>query len=133
MADLRNVRRSAERAARELMSVKLALVGDLGAAQMAQATATGGVDEARAEGRALVDRARQEGDRLVTQARRAAEETAAQYAETYAAAVAGGWTPDDLLGLGYSSPPRTRRRPEAAGRERADGDGGSSDPAAGES
>jgi hypothetical protein len=117
MAD-QDGRRAAERAARETLGARIGAVGDLGAAVARRENAAAGPARARAQADELVAAARAEGRRLADAVRAEVAAADEHYATVYAAAIAAGWSADDLAGLGY--PPPARRR----ARTRPDTDGG---------
>jgi hypothetical protein len=103
-------RRDAERRARELLSGKVAFIGDVGQAAAERAASQEGVEAARERARVLVEQARRDGDRLIEQARSRVSDADAGYAEAFQRAVREGWSPAMLTAMGYAAPPRTGRR-----------------------
>ncbi len=114
--DTRAARRAAEKAARNLVNSRAALVGDLGVMQAERARLAEEVAEAATRGRQLVADAETEAAQLVAAIQDRAQEGEQHYADAYGAATGGGWTAADLTALGFQpagSSPR-RRRPAAA-------------------
>ena len=103
-------RREAEKAARELMRERAKLVGDLADAATNRTTATARIDDARQQGAALVREAEVRAAALLEQAQQRAQDLEAAYAEQYATATSAGWNPADLRLLGYDAPSARRAR-----------------------
>jgi hypothetical protein len=110
----RVTRRAVEKAARDLMNSRAAVVGELGVAGAERGRLAEEVDAATALGRQLVAQAEAEAARLVTAAEERAEQGAQNFADAYAAATAAGWAPADLAALGFEPRPSRRRRRAAA-------------------
>ena len=105
MVDKRNVRRDAERKAREALGGDLvSTVGDLAMATADRVDAVQAVDEARARGEELVSAARQQAEKLVASAQAELESIDDQYGKSYAAARNAGWTTTQLKSFGYPRP-----------------------------
>jgi hypothetical protein len=113
--DARDARRAAEKAARDLINTRAALIGELGVAAARHTDTTTGVTHAHHHAQALLDEARRRGNQLVRDAQTAAEDTAAASAAAYDSATAAGWTPTELDQLGFPAPtpPGRRSRPAA--------------------
>ncbi|MEH1124777.1 hypothetical protein [Micromonospora sp. CPCC 206061] len=109
MPDTRG-RRDAEKRARELLSGKVAFIGDVGQAAAERVAAQEGVQAARERARELIEQARREGDRLIEQARSRVSDADAGYAEAFRRAVQEGWSAAMLTAMGYAAPPRPARR-----------------------
>lgn len=113
--DTRAARRAAEKAARDLMTSRAALVGELGVVHAERTQLAEDVTVATARGRELVAAADAEAARLVAAAQDLAQDGEQRYADAYGAATAAGWTPIDLTALGFQpatgSSPRRRRTP----------------------
>lgn len=114
--DTRSARRAAEKAARDLINSRAALVGELGVAHAERTHLSEGVGDATERGRQLLADAQAEADRLVSAAQALAQEGQQRYTDAYNAATATGWTPGDLDALGFaatdSNPRRRRPSPE---------------------
>ena len=105
MVDKRNVRRDAERKAREALGGDLvSTVGDLAMATADKADAVQAVDEARTRGDELIAAARAQAHRLLTDAQAELDSVDGHYGKAYAAAREAGWTSTQLTGLGYTRP-----------------------------
>lgn len=111
--DTRQKRRDAEKAARQLIADRTALIGELAVAQSERDAAQASIDDARERGRQMVREAEDRAAALVTRAREEADAVDVTYADTHAAAVAGGWSGPDLAQLGFPAPAR-RSRPRPA-------------------
>lgn len=111
--DNRTARRAAEKAARDLITSRTALVGQLGVAHAERTQLTADVTAAAARGRQLVEAAEAEAARLVAAAQDLAADGETRYADVYSAATTEGWTPADLTALGFATgntTPQRRRR-----------------------
>lgn len=115
--DARAARRAAEKAARDLISDRAALVGQLGVLQAERTYLADAVAAARVRARQLVIEAEAEGKRLVTAARELAQIGEQRYADAYGAATTGGWTPVDLTALGFTTANTAARRRQGRGDE----------------
>ncbi len=110
--DARDARRAAEKAARDLINTRAALIGELGVAAARHANTTTGLTHAQHHAEALLDEARRRGAQLVHDAQSAVDDAAAACAAAYSSATAAGWTPAELDQLGFPAPtPRRRTRP----------------------
>lgn len=110
MADVRRVRRDAEKAAREALSGTLVdKAGALGVALAGQAEATETVTTARAKAATLIEAAHAEGAALITSAQADASTADDAYAAAWNASKQAGWTPAQLRAMGYPKPPAGRR------------------------
>ncbi len=114
--DARDARRAAEKAARDLISTRAALIGELGVAAARHTDTTNAVTDAQHHAEALLDEARRRGNQLVRDAQTAVEVTAAACAAAYDSATAAGWTPAELDQLGFPGPAAPRRRTRPADR-----------------
>ena len=113
--DSRTARRTAERAARDLITTRAALVGELGVATVERTQLAAGIVTASDRGRQLVADAETEADRLVAAAQELAAAGEQRYTDAYTAATAAGWTPADLTALGFPAGTPTPRRRRQAG------------------
>lgn len=105
MVDKRNVRRDAERKAREVLGGDLvSTVGDLAMATADRVEAMRAVDDARTRGDELIAAARVQAEKLLTGAQAELDLVDGQYGTAYAAAREAGWTSTQLTGLGYARP-----------------------------
>jgi hypothetical protein len=113
--DSRTARRAAEKAARDLIATRAALVGELGVAAAERTQLIADVTTATDRGRELIAAAEAEAAHLVAAARHLVADGEQRYTDAYTAATTAGWTPADLTALGY--PPATtntaRRRRQA--------------------
>lgn len=112
--DTRTARRAAEKAARDLINGRAALVGELGVMHAERARLAEEVKAAAEQGRQLIADAGAEASSLVTSAQDLARAGAQLYADAYQVAAAGGWTAADLAALGFepaSTGTRRRRAP----------------------
>ena len=120
MVDKRNVRRDAERKAREALGGDLvSTVGDLAMATADRGDAVQALTDALSRGEELMTAAKVQAEKLLAGAQAELDSIDAQYAKSYAAARAAGWTGTQLKGLGYERPAGRR----SAGRgtsERSD-------------
>jgi len=113
--DTRAARRAAEKAARDLINKRAALVGELGVAQAERTQLDADVTAAAERGRQLVAAAEVEAGQLVETAQACVRDADQRYADVYSAVTAAGWAVADLTALGF--PPRDgatprRRRPQ---------------------
>lgn len=105
MVDKRNIRRDAERKAREALGGDLVTtVGDLAMATAERSDASDTVDAARTRGEELIAAAKQQADKLVTDAQESLDSVEARYGKSYTAAREAGWTTTQLKSLGYTRP-----------------------------
>lgn len=114
MADTRNARRTAERAAQKLLeTTMISAAGNLGAAAEARTEAADAVTAAHDKGRELLAEAQRQADQLDTDARALVTTADTTYSETWTAAVTAGWTDTALSELGYTAPaaPTKTRKP----------------------
>jgi hypothetical protein len=123
--DAREARRSAEKAARDLINDRAALIGDLGTSAHHRATTKDGVATARAEGALLIAAARAQAATLVTTATDAVASADQAYAAAYTAALTGGWQRSELKTMKY--PPPGNSRPPTASAETASAQPSSND------
>ncbi len=114
--DARDARRAAEKAARDLINTRAALIGELGVAAARHTDTTTGVTDAQHQAEALLDEARRRGNQLIHDAQTAVEDTAAACAAAYDSATAAGWTPAELDQLGFPAPTPPGRRSRAAAK-----------------
>jgi len=107
--DARDARRAAEKAARDLINTRAALIGELGVAAARHANTTTGLTHAQHHAEALLDEARRRGAQLVHDAQSAVDDAAAACAAAYSSATAAGWTPAEHDPHGLPPPPPPRR------------------------
>ncbi len=111
--DTRAARRAAEKAARDLISHRATLVGELGVAQAERTQLEDDVAAAAERGRQLIAEAQAEAARLLEHAQACVRDAEQRYTDVYTSATAAGWTPADLTALGFQpatgSRPRQRR------------------------
>ena len=115
--DTRAARRAAEKAARDLITSRTALIGELGVAQAERTQLDDDITAAAERGRALVAAAEAEAARMLQAAQACVRDADQHYTELYSAATAAGWAPTDLTALGFppgDNPAPRRRRPIAA-------------------
>lgn len=123
--DNRTARRAAERAARDLINSRAALVGELGVAAAERLQLSDEVNAAAGRGRQLVEAAEVEAARLLAGAHDLVMTGEQRYTDVYTAATAAGWAPADLTALGFASPgtaTRQRRQARTAPPARTDVD-----------
>lgn len=112
--DARVARRAAEKAARDLINHRAALVGDLGVLLAERPRLAEDVTTAQERGGQLVAAAQAQASALVDAARDLVHDGEQRYAHAhahaYSAATAAGWAADDLAALGYQ-PAQTTSRP----------------------
>lgn len=114
--DTRTARRTAEKAARDLITSRTALIGELGVAQAERSQLDADVAAAAEQGRQLIAAAEADAARLLQTAQAAIQDADQRYADLYTAATAAGWAPADLTALGFAPAAGTqarRRRPPA--------------------
>lgn len=99
--DTRVARRAAEKAARDLITSRAAVIGELGVVQAERAQLAQDVTAANARGRELVASAEAEATRLVDAAQDLVVDADQRYAHVYSAATGAGWTAADLNALGF--------------------------------
>lgn len=118
--DTRTARRAAEKAARDLMNSRAALIGELAVASAERDQLDAAVTAAGDRGRQLVTAAQDEADQLLATAQAHVRDANQRYADLYNAATTSGWAPADLSALGFpSSLPGARRRRTTPGSEPA--------------
>lgn len=103
--DTRAARRAAEKAARDLINDRAALIGELGVAQAERTQLDTDVTAAAERGRQLLAEAEADAARLLESAQARVRDAGARYADVYSAATAAGWTPADLAALGFRPSP----------------------------
>lgn len=110
--DTRTARRAAERAARDLLTSRAAVAGEVGVVAAERAQLAEDVTAATSRGRDLIAAAEAEAARLIAAAQDLVVEADQRYADVYSAATGAGWTPADLTALGFQPAPAgtTRRR-----------------------
>ena len=101
--DLREARRAAEKAARDRVSERVRLAGELGVLAQRRIEMEHGVDVALERARALMQAAKESGQRLVDAASASLDEASSQYENAYAAALYAGWTTADLDDIGFNN------------------------------
>lgn len=115
--DSRSARRAAEKAARDLITNRAALVGELGVAAAERTQLAADVTAADERGRQLVADAEAQAARLVAAVQDLVADGEQRYADAYTAATAAGWAPSDLTALGFppvATSSTRRRRPSPA-------------------
>jgi len=115
--DSRTARRSAEKAARDLVNSRAAVVGELGVMYAERARLAEEMNAATARGRQLIADAQAEASGLVAAAQDFAQAGAQLYADAYEVAATGGWTAADLAALGFEPTSRGTRRRRAPATE----------------
>lgn len=108
--EARTARRSAEKAARDLIRSRAAFVGELAALHSDRLRLTHDVTTAAARGEQLVEEAKAEAASRLAVASELAQDGERRYADAHAAAVAAGWTTADLAALGFPAARRKGRR-----------------------
>ena len=112
--DMREARRTAEKAARDLLGGPLiTAAGALGVAVAAQQTAAAGVLTAQDRAQQHLQQAQRDAEQMVTDARTEISTADDAYRQTYQAAVTAGWAPAALTDMGYPTPSNTAKRPKA--------------------
>ena len=101
--DLREARRAAEKAARDRISERVRLAGELGVLAQRRLEMEQGVDVALERANALMQAAKDSGQRLVDAASARLDEASSQYESAYAAALSAGWTTADLDEIGFNN------------------------------
>lgn len=116
--DTRAARRTAEKAARDLIATRADVVGELAVAAAERAQLTDQITAATDRGQQLVTAAHAEADRLVASARDLAADSEQRYTDAHNAATAAGWSSTDLTTLGFQPSTHTgpRRRDRAPRR-----------------
>jgi hypothetical protein len=112
--EAREARRTAEKAARDLITTRTTLIGDLAIAVHNRDTATHGVTAARADGAKLVDAARKQAAQLLATATDAVAKADDSYATAYTAALTGGWHKTELKTMNYPAPTGRRATTNAS-------------------
>lgn len=122
--DAREARRAAEKAARDLINARATVIGDLGVAASAHTDSATAVTRAHERAAALIEEARQQGAQLVEAAEQDAAAAAATYADAITAALAAGWTREELTSLQFAPPTARspRRKQRSAGKTTATAD-----------
>lgn len=108
--DSRTAPRAAEKAARDLMNSRAAVVGELAVASAERAQLETQVTVASERGRQLVAKAEAEAARLLNAAQVCVQDAEQHYADVYSATTAAGWAPADLTALGFHPVPTSTRR-----------------------
>ncbi|MGH3629406.1 MAG: hypothetical protein ACRDRL_18455, partial [Sciscionella sp.] len=101
--DMREARRAAEKLAREKVSQRVKIVGELGVLAKRRDQAEAGVDAARIHANSMVEAAQVAGDKLVEVARDKQRKIEEQYQNAYGTALSAGWNVGDLEGIGLSA------------------------------
>lgn len=119
MPDIKTARKDAQKAAQRLLETTMVTAaGDLGEAAAARQEAVEACAAARQKGAELVAAAQRQAEELAQQADQAAAQSGDRYRDTWAAALAAGWSEQSLTDLGYQAPDaagkRSRRRPSPA-------------------
>ena len=115
--DTRAARRAAEKAARDLINNRAALIGELGVARAERTQLDADVATAVDRGRQLIAEAPAEAARLLEDAQTCVRDADQRYADVYSATTAASWTPADLTALGFpagQAHTALRRRPAVA-------------------
>ncbi len=116
MAELKEARRAAEKAARERLAGPLInAAGQLGVAAAQQQAAAAGVNDAKQQAQAHLRQAQLEADSMLTQARDHVSAADDDYRQAHHAALTAGWSPAALADMGYHPPaPAKRNRNQPA-------------------
>ena len=118
--DTRTARRAAEKAARDLITDRAALIGELAVARAERTQLDTDITAAGERGRQLVTAAQAEAAALLDTAQAGVRQADQRYADLYGAATAAGWAPADLTALGFAPsndhPQRRRRSTTRAAR-----------------
>jgi hypothetical protein len=116
--DTRIARRAAEKAARDLMKARSAVIGDLGVVNAERLRLLAEVDTAAEEGRRLRTAAETRASEVLIAAREVARLGEQRYVEALAIAKSAGWTLEDLNSMGFPDvrAPSRRRRADPAER-----------------
>ena len=113
--DTRTARRAAEKAARDLINDRAALIGELAVARAERTQRDTDIAAAGERGRQLVAAAEAEAAALLDTAQAGVRHADQRYADVYSAATAAGWAAADLTALGFQpSNNARRRRPDIA-------------------
>ena len=112
--DARIARRTAEKAARELVNARSAVIGELGVAHAERLRLAADVDNAVEQGLRLKAAAAARAAELLAAAQDGERSGEERYTDALAAAVAAGWTMSDLRAIGFPDGRSTsgRRRPK---------------------
>ena len=111
--DMREARRTAEKAARDLLGGPLiTAAGALGVAVAAQQAAADGVNAAHDQAQQHLQQAQREAEQIITDARTQIGAADDNYRHTHQAAITAGWAPAALTDMGYSTPSHTTKRPK---------------------
>ena len=116
--DTRTARRAAEKAARDLINDRAALIGELAVARADRTQLDTDITAACERGRQLVAAAEAEAAGLLDTAQAGVRQADQRYADVYSAATAAGWAAADLTALGFApgnSPRRRRSTTSSAG------------------
>ena len=112
--DMREARRTAEKAARDLLGGPLiTAAGALGVAVAAQQAAADGVNAAHDQAQQHLQQAQREADEIITDARAQVGTAEDGYRQAHQAAVTAGWAPSALADMGYPPPGHTTKRAKA--------------------
>ena len=105
MAEKRNIRRDAERKAREALSGDLVTtVGDLAVAVAERVDTAASLEHAHQRGEQILATAKEQADTIAADAQKAVDALEQTYNEKYAAARTAGWSTTQLTALGYTRP-----------------------------
>jgi hypothetical protein len=108
--DTRTARRAAEKAARDLINARSAVIGELGVAHAERLRLAADVDNAAEEGQRLRVAAAARAADLMAAAHDGERTGEERYTDALAAAVAAGWTMSDLRAMGFPDGRSTSRR-----------------------
>lgn len=123
MADKRNIRRDAERKAREALGGDLVTtVGDLAMATAERTSAAENVTQARARSEELITAANQQADNLLAAAQDSLDSVEKEYGKSYNAAREAGWTTTRLRSMGYSRPATRKHDTGQTAKDKATAD-----------
>ena len=112
--DMREARRTAEKAARELLGGPLiTAAGALGVAIAAQQTAAAGILTAQDRAQQHLQQAQREAEQIITNARTEISTADNNYRQAHQDAVTAGWAPAALTDMGYPPPGGSAKRPKA--------------------
>ena len=108
--DTRTARRIAEKAARDLIKARSAVIGELGVVNAERLKLASEVDTAAEQGRQLRAAAETQAAALLVSARDVARAGEQRYVEALTAAVSAGWTFEDLNTMGFPDVRAQNRR-----------------------
>lgn len=117
MPDVKQTRRQAERAARELIVARTAVIGDLAVAHAAVLAADRAIQAAKTAQSTRLEQTRRDTEAAIAAAVQTRTDASTSYGAAASSALAAGWTRQELHTLGHADAvPDRPNRPSRRGR-----------------